>query len=221
MRKRLRGPRFAAALQRALEARRASNLSTAACGCATRLHLRSAKRYPRRMLRLSTLILAAVVITAPAHAGDRDANIRQFEVTLRSVGDKSGATPEQLQFVVANLTSTGSDPSDAFESVMEVITTPGINASAAETLAYLGRDIAAALRGRPAYWTRRLARSLSGRTDDLISFIFEITPNGMTADEAGKIRRADEKEGRKGAVRLGLAVIDRQFGGNYEKLRPH
>jgi hypothetical protein len=161
--------------------------------------------------------LFGLIVAAPAVA-DRDANIRQFEVTLRSRGDNSGASPEVLQATVARLMASGTDEREGVDAVMEVLTSK-LNPRSTDEIVYLSRDIAAARRGNLVVWTHNLVRAVEGGTNRLIDFVYGLNPNGMSVDEATEMRRLADAGDRAAAAAKGISVLQRQFGGSYDALR--
>lgn len=168
-------------------------------------------------MRIITTILLSIMTFASTATAEPSYE-QQFAVTLQAMGANTKTSSYDLQMALNELVATGSAPEDAFNLLMQVIKTPRVNPAAALRFAKLARDIGAARNESTAFWMFRMMHALGTGIKETYNFVWEAGgPNGMTAEQAGEIRKLAMRNSGA-ATDMAISIVEARFGGSFVAL---
>jgi hypothetical protein len=157
--------------------------------------------------------LGTGLVVLGSRALETDARLRQFNVTVSTLGTGDGKTAAGLEQAVRDLRDMGVEADKAATAVRSIAVNPALNPAAAGDIAKTGVNLGAALGLAPEAGIERLSTALSGTVDDMIKL-----GNAINAFGPGKeafIRGLDQNAQKTAAMGRAYDDVATRLSGRF------
>lgn len=162
--------------------------------------------------------LAAGFAALELHAANNESALRQFNLALGTVGDRSSAAIQAMQAGALALRSMGVAAADANKAMADLARNPIINPSAIGELQAIGADLGARLGIGPDEGLKTLSSALNGGVEAMVKLGVET--RSMTDDEAAQVLIMKQHGDQVAALNLALGDLKAGIQGAKDQLDP-
>jgi hypothetical protein len=111
--------------------------------------------------------LGAAIAYLAAHAAADNQRLKDYNITLKTMGDTGEITAEKLNVATKALINQGEEADKAQAAIKALITIPGLDKGSVPFLAQLAENITANRGGDIVSWAEKLGKAASGTADEL------------------------------------------------------